>query len=393
MPKRKRSQDAEESGGGFRARKLCFTTYEAPSLQPESLTETQKRKIRYFVYQQETCPETERHHWQGYIEFHTPVRRHEAQTLIGVPNCHVEYAHGTAEQNEKYCTKEESRVPGTMPVKWGTPASAAGITHGSGNSSGGGGANAEANEVAMRILANPQVTNEEIADISPGALLRHYNSVEQMRNAQQLERGKQTMRTVYVEVIWGDPGTGKTFSVFRRFWGKLYSKNAATKWWCGYQREPVILIDEFTGGKDQLAVTEMNRIMDGYPYLVEPKGKSKPAMWNHVVIISNIHPAEWYDKWKGIPLSIQNAFMSRIRNITRMQGENRRIEKEIKPEPAIDIADLPAELRGESLERKDNDEDDSSSDITPEEDARLVQELYRTIYPDRRTAQLSTQQS
>ncbi len=398
MPKRKRSQEDNESNG-FRARRLCFTAYTEPKLKPEEMDtdEEKKNRIRYFVYQKELCPKTQRIHWQGYIEFHAAVRQREAQSLIGVTNCHIECAKGTWQANEKYCTKEGRLAP---PVTWGNMAAVYGRHEGEGG--GGGNGNAQAVLITQQVLQNPQISDQEIAEIAPGELLRHYSAVDQLRTAQQLEQGKRCMRNVYVEVIWGDPGTGKTWTAFRKYWGKIYPKNASSKWWCGYQGEPVILIDEFTGSKEQLSVTEMNKIMDIYPYMIEKKGKTAAAMWTHVVIISNLHPAEWYDKWKGIPIPIQNAFMSRIRSVTKVEGQNRRIEREAIPEPCVETTELPPQLRGESQEREENaveqvvhlnvanlppviseNESDTESAVSSNAERLAQRELESRLYPKR----------
>lgn len=61
--------------------------------------------VKYAVYQQETCPDTGRDHWQGYFTAKQAIRKTGAQKIVGDPVCHVEIAKASAEQNRKYCTK------------------------------------------------------------------------------------------------------------------------------------------------------------------------------------------------------------------------------------------------------------------------------------------------
>lgn len=55
------------------------------------------------------------------------------------------------------------------------------------------------------------------------------------------------IRTVYV--FWGRSRTGKS----RRAWDEAgldaYPKDPRTKFWCGYQDEKHVVIDEFCGGR------------------------------------------------------------------------------------------------------------------------------------------------
>lgn len=75
-------------------------------------------RIQFMVYQRERCPRTQRLHWQGYLCLATK------STLLWLKrnvdgNAHWEKCKGTVEENIAYCTKEESRVPGTQPVVLG----------------------------------------------------------------------------------------------------------------------------------------------------------------------------------------------------------------------------------------------------------------------------------
>jgi len=63
-------------------------------------------------------------------------------------------------------------------------------------------------------------------------------------------------------------------------------------WFDGYTGEPVLIIDEFS---DYLIrAVYMRRLLDVYRLQVEVKGGFVYALWNLVVITTNVKPWEWY---------------------------------------------------------------------------------------------------
>jgi hypothetical protein len=97
------------------------------------------------------------------------------------------------------------------------------------------------------------------------------------------------VRTVHV--FWGLTGTGKS----RRAWDEAgmdaYCKDPRSKFWCGYQGEDNVIIDEFRGGID---IAHLLRWFDRYPVRVEIKGSSVPLVSSKVWITSNLEPKWWY---------------------------------------------------------------------------------------------------
>lgn len=93
-----------------RARNWCFTDFSLndPSFDSESM--------HYLKYQVELCPDTDRLHIQGYVQFKEQVRFNGAKAKIS-PTAHIEVARGTPQENAEYCGKEESRVMG--PIEHG----------------------------------------------------------------------------------------------------------------------------------------------------------------------------------------------------------------------------------------------------------------------------------
>lgn len=93
-------------------------------------------------------------------------------------------------------------------------------------------------------------------------------------------------------VYWGPTGTGKS----RRAWDEAglesaYCKDPRTKFWCGYQGQGNVVIDEFRGGID---ISHFLRWLDRYPVRVEVKGGSRPLLARSFWITSNLPPRSWY---------------------------------------------------------------------------------------------------
>lgn len=92
-------------------------------------------------------------------------------------------------------------------------------------------------------------------------------------------------------VFWGKTGTGKSRRAWEEAGPQAYSKDPRSKFWCGYQNETNVVIDEFRGGID---ISHMLRWLDRYPVRVEIKGSSRPLVAEVFWITSNLNPTDWY---------------------------------------------------------------------------------------------------
>lgn len=95
-----------------RHRAWCFTVHcDANTDIPFEYTE----RMKYLVYQKERAPSTGALHFQGYVVMVNPT------SLVGMKaihaTAHFEVANGSAEDNIRYCTKEDTRV--SPPVERG----------------------------------------------------------------------------------------------------------------------------------------------------------------------------------------------------------------------------------------------------------------------------------
>jgi len=71
----------------------------------------------YTVAQNELAPTTQQPHVQGFLYCSDAKTLTAVQKMFGTFKPHLEIARGSVEQNLAYCTKDSTRVPGTVP-KW-----------------------------------------------------------------------------------------------------------------------------------------------------------------------------------------------------------------------------------------------------------------------------------
>lgn len=100
------------------SRMYCFTIHgERADLEALQLVMEIPKWGRYGMCQLEQCPTTHRFHLQGFLVL---PRAQRLSFVKGIhAGAHWEPAKGSLGQNEEYCSKETSRVPGCIPVVWG----------------------------------------------------------------------------------------------------------------------------------------------------------------------------------------------------------------------------------------------------------------------------------
>lgn len=102
---------------------------------------------------------------------------------------------------------------------------------------------------------------------------------------------KPVRRSVHTRVFWGLTGTGKSYRAWDEAGSEAYCKDPRSKFWCGYNGEESVIIDEFRGGID---ISHILRWLDRYPCRVEIKGASRSLRATKFWITSNVEPRHWY---------------------------------------------------------------------------------------------------
>lgn len=253
----------------FRA--ACFTLN---NYTEEDVTRIEAfgRSITYLVFQRERGVEGGTPHLQGYAYAPNPKSLRGWKRNIG-ERAHIESARGSAGDNRKYCTKEDTREPGTEPVEVGAMPSQ--------------GARSDLAAVYQRVVEG--ATMQEIAEESPGDVIRYFRGIQAV---QQLHVKPRRFKTT-VAWFYGPTGTGKSAEASERF-PDAYWKMGSSKWWDGYGGEVAVIIDDYR--RDLCTFAELLRLFDRYPMRVEYKGGSCQFVARHIIVTTPKSPRE---TWEG----------------------------------------------------------------------------------------------
>lgn len=91
--------------------------------------------------------------------------------------------------------------------------------------------------------------------------------------------------------FWGITGSGKSRDAWAAAGPLAYSKDPRSEFWDGYRGQENVVIDEFRGG---FHISQLLRVLDRYPVILQVKGSSVPSSIRRVWITSNLHPRDWY---------------------------------------------------------------------------------------------------
>lgn len=257
-----------------RSRNYCITLNNPdPTTKETLLTENTLRGVVFAIVGAEVG-EGGTPHLQGYVAFKNPKTLAAAKRAINL-RAHLTKANGSAEQNVTYCSKEDGD-----PWTFG--------------------------EVPAGQGRRNDLTVIDVDAIKAGTKVREFlhQNPKSQAFAMHMVRQKyfEKVRDFKGLVVWifGAAGIGKTRRAHEH-WGAMrglgdpddntYVKND-TKWWDGYDRHEVVLIDDFR--PSWWKMTYMLRAIDRYAMQVEVKNGARQLVPKLIVITSIRHPNTMY---------------------------------------------------------------------------------------------------
>lgn len=149
-----------------------------------------------------------------------------------------------------------------------------------------------------------------------GAFASHSKFFNTYQSAKRRRRG---YSPPYVEVIYGETGTGKSRRVWEKYGydtSKLWKlspdmSSGSTVWFDGYAGHEAVLIEEFRPG--HMKYNALLDILDAYPTMVQVKGGSVHWSPTHIFITSPVAPEEWYPN-----LAAKDSIKQLMRRITKV---------------------------------------------------------------------------
>jgi hypothetical protein len=133
-------------------------------------------------------------------------------------------------------------------------------------------------------------------DIDADIFVRNYSAIKGI--ARDYQEKPATLPPVDEVKIgyWyvGEAGCGKSFDAYAAC-PNAYIKNSHNKWWCGYQDEEDVIVDDFDI-RDAALVQQVKWWGDRFPFNCENKGGGFFLRPKRVIITSNYHPEDIWQK-------------------------------------------------------------------------------------------------
>lgn len=243
-----------------RSRRYVFTDYK--KIDFKKVYEAQTKQIRYIAWGQEVCPESGRHHQQGWVQFHNAKTLAAAKKCLGDRSLHLETAKGSVAENEAYVSKEDTSPVclGELPVQ---------------------GTRSDLETVRAAIAKGS--SDLQVANAHFGTWVRYQKSFAKYRSLTE-SANAEAFRHVSVVLLAGRTGSGKT-RYAAKYAGFLIQADQIGKWWDGYEGQRVICIDEYN---NNVPITTLLTLLDGYRHRLPLKGSFTYAQWTTVFITTNL---------------------------------------------------------------------------------------------------------
>lgn len=301
-----------------------------------------KMKPRYYIFQHEVCPKTDKDHFQGTIIFTN--QRHFNAVRKGLNYSHIEPCRSEG-ASANYCRKSETSIAG--PWEWGDMPEQ--------------GKRCDIIALKDAILSGNSEWTVATDDKLLGTYAKYTRYSDRLYEL-KLKKFSNSFRKVEVDVLWGEAGSGKTKSVYEKYgFENIYNvTNINDKvWFDGYNGESILLLDDFYGW---IQWGYFLKITDGYPIRLDVKTRSSWACWTRVIITSNKHPIEWYPN-KLVNGKLSDEFVRRLSSVSHMrrQVSDKNVGSEVACntiEATTDVDEHMRRIRAELEEGKPKKSDD-----------------------------------
>lgn len=248
------------------------------------------------------------YHTHIYLFSHSPIRFSTVKNRF--PPAHIEKALGTSMENRDYVTKSG---------KWANTKKAETSVEDTFFEFGEVPSPAEEDSPAMYALmscVDQGMTNAEIVRNKPSFAFKLKN-IDELRDTIQAERHMKENRPVQVYYLYGDSGTGKTYSILAKHGAENvcritdYGGRNGVRF-DAYHGQSVLVFEEF---HSQVPITAMLNYLDIYPLQLPARYHDRTACYTTVYITSNISLEEQYPDIQRSELETWRAFRRRIHTV------------------------------------------------------------------------------
>lgn len=271
-------------------RKVVFTEHkEVPEW------DNVEHKLRFMAYAEETCPTTQKKHFQGFAYAKAPMRLQAWKKLF--PTAHLEEMRGSFSDNETYCSKEGQLIKhGEAPMQ-----------------------GERKDLIGLKRKLDEEVKPLDLAmdDAYFGVVAKHHRFAETYIRHVREKRVNEQRDMPRVYILYGASGSGKTSWLDRKFGLSGYKRapDNTGQWFDGCDRD-VILFDDVE--VEQVPPFSLwKRLCDRYPITLPVKGGFITWKPKVIVFTSNYSINEW---WKELNVENQTARDRRIYKVKYITG-------------------------------------------------------------------------
>lgn len=292
----------------------------------------QFKSVTYYCMSDEIGLETKTYHTHLFMYSPSGVRFSTVQNRL--PQCHIDYCNGTAQQNHDYVfkdgkyagsAKEDTRVEGTQ-YEWGNiPVERQG----------------RRNDIVdlYDMIANG-MSDFQILDTSPDYML-NLNQIRQTRQVIKSEKFKNTFRQLTTTYIWGSTGGGKTRYVMEKYgYENVYRVTNYKHPFDDYRGQDVVLFDEF---RSSLPLADMLKYLDGYPVVLPCRFADTQACFTKVYFTTNIPLDKQYVNIQRDEIESYKAFLRRIHKVINWDTQADDCQMDFTD---VLLGDVPEQLGG-----------------------------------------------
>lgn len=237
-------------------RGFCFTDFEC------NLEFYKNLKYKYLILGEETCPTTNKKHYQGFIYFDNP--RSIKSIIKDFKPRHIEITKGTPEENKKYCSKEKIILEeGELPQQ---------------------GKRKDLEAIMKDIKEGMSI--EEIADNNPNQWVIHRKAFNEYK---QMKEAKRDWITECI-FLWGKTGSGKTRKAVEDG-AKILQMDG--RFILNYDGEDTILFDDVDNTTFQ-SRSMLLQLTDRYAITIPIKGGQRNWKPRKIYFTSNYNPEDLF---------------------------------------------------------------------------------------------------
>ncbi len=261
-----------------------FTDYK--KMKWQDIYDEQSDIIRGIAYGDEICPTTQRQHNQGFIQFVNRKSMRQVKMIVGNKSISLRVMNGSIKHNEIYCSKDERYIRLGIFKRQGQRTD---------------------QEFDKKVLDDGG-NLDDIWEQSFGNMLRYHRGYAAYKKTVD-KRNTKDFRILDVKLVCGPTGTNKTRKAVEHNPNAFKITGKNLKWWDGYELEETLIIDEYN---NDIGITELLNICDGYQLRLEIKGSFTYANWHKIIITTNLRPDEIHSQAKD---EHRNALFRRISSV------------------------------------------------------------------------------